>query len=112
MLISFFEHGCVMVERTSVPDGEGGQHTTWTEGQHFTAAIVRNETAENEVADKRDIRNRYTITTAHDLKHDDVFKRVSDGEIFRVTSNSKDVQTPSCASFSFKQCYAEEWALT
>ena len=56
----------------------------------------------------------YTVTTERNMGLDfhDVFRRDSDGDIFRVTSDSKDVQTPDVSSFQFAQVSAEKWSLT
>ena len=52
----------------------------------------------------------YTVTTPKArLSFHDVFRRLSDGQCFRVTSNSDDGATPSMATFRFGQCSAEEW---
>ena len=40
-----------------------------------------------------------------------VFKRLSDGRVFRVTSNPQDKQTPMGATFSFAYVTAEEWRI-
>ena len=53
----------------------------------------------------------YTVTVPYNVKleYNNLFKRVEDGKIFRVTSDSVDVKTPSVATFSFKQVTAEEY---
>ena len=45
------------------------------------------------------------------LEYHDVFRRLSDGKIFRVTSDGDDVQTPKSATFQFSRVTAEEWEL-
>lgn len=112
-LIDAFKTSCIMMERKHVSDGEGGFSTEWEEGAEFLAAIVRNNTMEARVAEKEGVSNVYTVTTetnAH-LEYHDVFKRVSDGQVFRVTSNGDDVRTPDVATFQFEQVSAEEWRL-
>lgn len=113
-LIEAFKVPCVVMEKRSVPDGEGGFTTQWTDGAEFMAAIVRNTTAEVRIAEQEGFTNAYTVTTSKNARLDfhDVFKRVSDGQVFRVTSNADDMQTPSVASFSFWQVSAEEWRLS
>lgn len=114
MLIDAFKTPCVMMERRTVSDGEGGFVPSWAEGARFYAAIVRNNTAEVRIAEQEGFTNVYTVTTlpTAKLEFHDVFKRLSDGQVFRVTSNGDDVQTPSIASFEFQQVSAEEWRLT
>lgn len=113
-LIDDFKTECVMIEKTRVPDGEGGFTTTWTEGARFRAAIVFNNSMEARVAEKQGVTNLYTVTTdrsAH-LEYHDVFRRLSDGKIFRVTSDGDDAKTPEVATFAFSQISAEEWVLS
>lgn len=114
MLVDNFKVPCVMMERRTVSDGEGGFTTEWTEGASFDAAIVRDTTLAARVAEKEGITNTYTVTTGKNalLDFHDVFKRLSDGQVFRVTSNADDMQTPDVASFSFMQATAEEWRLS
>ena len=42
----------------------------------------------------------------------DVFKRLSDGAIFRVTSNGSDKQAPTVGTLDMCQVTAEKWELT
>ena len=55
----------------------------------------------------------YTVTVPKRVKleYHDVFKRLSDGKIFRVTSDGDDKITPERASFQFAQVSAEEYVL-
>lgn len=114
MLVDEFKVPCVMIEKRSVPDGEGGFTTEWAEGAEFMAAIVRSSTMEVRIAEQEGFTNAYTVTTSKSARLDfhDVFKRASDGQVFRVTSNADDVQTPAQATFQFQQVSAEEWALS
>lgn len=110
-LIESMSTGCVMMNETSVPDGEGGFTTTWVEGVSFSAAIVRNNSLNARVAEKQGVTEIYTVTTPRGtaLKLMDVFKRVKDGAIFRVKSNAIDSETPEVATFQFEQVTAEKW---
>ena len=109
-----FTYECTLIERRRVPDGEGGWVTTWFDGPEFTAAIVMDNSLEARVADKEGMRAIYTVTTERGtvLSLHDVFRRNSDGQVFRVTSNGDDKQTPRRASFQISQVSAEEWELT
>lgn len=102
------------MDKKSVPDGEGGFTSQWVDGAEFMAAIVRSNTAEVRIAEQEGFTNVYTVTTSPNapLQFHDVFKRVSDEQVFRVTSNGDDMQTPSVASFQFQQVNAEEWKLS
>lgn len=113
-LIDDFKTDCVIMEKTRVPDGEGGFTTTWTDGAKFQAAIVFNNSMEARVAEKQGVTNLYTVTTDRNarLEYHDVFRRLSDGKIFRVTSDGDDAKTPEVATFAFSQVSAEEWVLS
>lgn len=114
MLIDSFMTECVMMDRTTTPDGIGGITNTWTEGAAFKAAIVKDTTLAARTAEKEGVTEVYTVTVDKNLSLDfhDVFKRKSDGAIFRVTSNITDSKTPIVASFQFGQVNAERWELS
>ena len=103
----------VLMEKTRKPDGVGGMISTWTEGMEFEAAIVCNNTMQSRIAQMQGVKSIYTVTLPKNIKleYHDVFKRLADGKIFRVTSDWEDVQTPSRATFQFNQVTAEEWVL-
>lgn len=112
-LISDYKVNCALMEKQRVSDGEGGWVTKWVEGAKFEAAITFTNTMEARIAEKQGVTSFYTVTTAKNamLSYHDVFKRLFDGKIFRVTSDGDDVQTPERASMSFAQVTAEEWSL-
>lgn len=113
-LIDAFKGPCVVMNKAKVPDGEGGFTTAWQEGAEFDAAIVKDTSLEARIAEKDGLTNTYTVTTSVNaaLGFHDVFKRKSDGQVFRVTSNGDDERTPATASFQFEQVSAEEWSLS
>lgn len=111
MLIDAFKVPCTLVEKTRVPDGEGGWRTTWTDGPSFNAAIVLDSTINARIAEAEGATGVYTVTTERNVEMDfhDAFRRDSDGQVFRVTKVNDS--TPSPATFQFNQYQAEEWAL-
>lgn len=112
-LIDSFKERCQLMEKTRVPDGEGGWTTSWTTGVEFDAAIVLDSTMQARRAEAEGMTSVYTVTTDRSLPLDfhDVFRRLSDGKTFRVTSDSTDKRTPDVATFQFSQVTAEEWSL-
>ena len=104
---------CVMVDRTTQPDGEGGTITTWVEGATFNAAVTFDNSIEAKAAAVQGVTSLYTVTVPKRVKleYHGVFKRLSDGKIFRVTSDGDDKITPERASFQFAQVSAEEYVL-
>ena len=104
---------CVMIDRTTLPDGEGGMLTNWIEGAEFNAAITFDNSIEAKTAAVQGVTSLYTVTVPKRVKleYHAVFKRLSDGKIFRVTSDGDDKITPERASFQFAQGSAEEYVL-
>ena len=104
---------CVIVDRTTQPDGEGGTLTNWVEGAAFNAAITFDNSVEAKAAAVQGVTSLYTVTVPKRVKleYHDVFKRLSDGKIFRVTTDGDDKITPERASFQFAQVSAEEYVL-
>lgn len=102
----------VLIDKKSEPDGEGGFISTWVEGAEFNAAITFNTSIEARVAQKQGVTSLYTVTTRRGVRLDyhDVFKRLSDGKIFRVTSDGDDVISPKSSSLDMRQVTAEEWS--
>lgn len=105
---------CVLLDRKSTPDGEGGFISSWVEGAAFNAAIAFSTSLEARVAQKQGVTSLYTATTRKSVRLDyhDVFKRISDGKIFRVTSDGDDVVSPKSSALDMRQVTAEEWRLT
>lgn len=101
---------CVILDKRRRADGYGGYETTWTDGVEFDAAIVFDTSIEARVADAQGVTSRYTVTTrrAMTLEYHDVFRRVRDGKLFRVTSDGDDKFTPSSTSLDMRQVTAEE----
>ena len=114
MLIDEFMTKCVIMDRKSVSDGVGGFSHEWVEGAQFMAAVHKDSSMEARIAEKQGVTELYTVTIQKGsrLEYHDVFKRLSDGEVFRVTSNQMDRETPKIASFQFGRVTAERWELT
>lgn len=104
----------VMLEKKRVPDGEGGFAVKWVDGVPFKAAITFDNSMEARTAEKQGVTSLYTVTVPVNakLEYHDVFRRVRDGKVFRVTSDGDDKITPASASFQFAQVTAEEWIPT
>lgn len=105
---------CVSMECVRTDDGEGGYKTEWKDGEAFQAAIVRDTSAAAKTAEKEGVTSVYTVTTYKDeqLGFHDVIKRMSDGRIFRVTSDKGDKVSPKVSTLNMSQVSAEKWELT
>lgn len=112
-LLSEAMESCVILTKTVQNDGYGGYTTTWTEGAVFDAAIVFDTSIQARTAEAQGVSSRYTVTTKRvmHLEYHDVFRRNSDGKIFRVTSDGDDKYTPNSATLDMRQVTAEEWTL-
>ena len=112
-LLSEAMERCIRIDKTTEDDGYGGERTVWTDGAHFDAAIVFDSSIEARVAQAQGVTSTYTVTTTKDrmLEYHDVFRRVSDGKVFRVTSDGDDKYTPASATLNMRQVTAEEWKL-
>lgn len=113
-LIDVMMDECVMLDKRTVSDGLGGFTHEWTEGAKFRAAVIKDNTLSARVAEKQGVTEVYTVTVDKGLllQYHDVFRRISDGAVFRVTSNITDSETPTVATFQIGQVTAERWELT
>lgn len=111
-LIDAFKVPCTLVERTRIPDGEGGWTTRWVDGPKFDAAIVLDSSATARIAEAEGVTSLYTVTVERNVQLDfhDAFRRDSDGQVFRITKTNDP--TPGVASFQFNQYQAEAWELS
>lgn len=112
-LLSEAMEKCIILNKQTVADGYGGYITTWTDGAEFDAAIVFDTSMQARTAEKQGVTSLYTVTTGKSLtlEYHDVFRRVRDSKIFRVTSDGDDKYTPASASLNMRQVTAEEWSL-
>ena len=102
-----------LLDKVRTSDGEGGFIENWIDSVIFKAAITFDTSMESRIAEKQGVSSRYTVTTGKNakLEYHDVIKRLSDGKVFRITSDGDDKQTPKSATFQFLQVTAEEWVL-
>lgn len=103
----------VFLDRTHAPDGYGGTVTAWVEGAAFRAALVLDKSSEVVAAQAAGAQAVYRVSVdpAVTISYHDVFRRVSDGAVFRATSDSAGQAAPERASFRMAVCTAEEWRL-
>ena len=110
-LLSQAMEDVAMLEKKRVPDGESGFTTDGVNGLQFKAAINFDSSMEARTAEKAGVTSLYTVTVPLNckLKYHDVFRRLRDEKVFRVTSDGDDKITPASASFQFAQVTAEEY---
>lgn len=104
----------MMMDQTTTSDGYGGFIRSWVEGATIKAAVVLNSSMQARTAEVQGVTALYDIITQRNinLQFHDVLKRVSDGKIFRVTSDGDDDKTPVSANLDMRRVSAEEWVLT
>ena len=102
---------CVMLDKTTVPDGFGGTMSVYVEGAEFEAAIVFDSSTQAKIAAVQGVKSLYTVITKKSMVFDfhDVFKRLSDGKTFRITSDGNDNKTPPSAGLNMRATSAEEY---
>ncbi len=105
---------CVMIDKKRVPDKEGGVITQYVESAEFMAAIDYDTSIQAKTAGQLGVTSLYKVIIPKGvvLGYHDIFKRLSDGQIFRITDKSGVKQTPKMASFQVQKISAEEWSLT
>ena len=106
---------CVLMRQDRVPDGEGGfTNSEWKDVGTFQAAIVHDNSTLARIAEKEGVTSTFTITTRRGvgLAFHDVFRRVSDDAVFRVSSFPDDRKSPAVSTINMEQCSAERWELT
>lgn len=81
-LIDAMMEDCVIMNRSKLPDGEGGYITSWSEGAPIKCAIVFDNSLRSKIAQSEGFTNAYTITTEKSLvlEFNDVIKRLKDGK--------------------------------
>lgn len=112
-LLSDAMETCVLMDKRTEADGYGGYRTTYVAGASFQAAIVFDTSMQARIAEKQGVTSTYTVTTPRTLtlEYHDVFKRLRDNKVFRVTSDGDDKYTPASTALDMRQVTAEEWKL-
>lgn len=112
-LIDAMSENFILMDKKRTSDGEGGYITQWVEGAQISAALTLDTSMQARIAESQGVTSVYTITTGREvmLEYHDVLKRVSDGKIFRVTSNGGEKMTPEVTRLNISQVKAESWEL-
>ena len=112
-LLSDAMEKCVMLDKVMQSDGFGGYYSQWVEGAEFNAAIAFDTSIQSRTAEVQGVTSVYTVTVDRNmvLEYHDVFKRLSDGKIFRATSDGDDKATPKSTRLNMRQVTAEEYTI-
>lgn len=100
---------CRILNHVRVDDLVGGYSDTWTDGALFKAAIAKDTSAEQLVAEKQGVSESYTVVVDQTvvLDYHDRFKRLSDNAIFRVTSRTVDSTAHPASTIKIAKVTAE-----
>ena len=112
-LIDTMMEKCRILNHIREDDPYGSYTDTWRDGASFDATIIKDTTTEAHIAEKQGITEIFTVVTRKQfpLSYHDVFRRLSDGQIFRVTSNAKDSEAPEASTVKIAKVTAERWSL-
>lgn len=112
-LLDQYASECVILTKARVDDDVGGYVTTWTEDAHFTPAWEYMSASEVVVAEQQGTNRVYRIYVDKtlDLDYHEVFKRLEDGQVFRVTNPGTDRHTPATSRLNKRLVEVEKWAI-
>lgn len=104
---------CRILNHVRTDDDFGGYSDTWEEGAKFKAAIAKNSSPEQMVAEQQGVAELFTVVVEDNfsLDYHDVFKRTSDNSIFRVTSRTQDSTAHPASTVRIAKVTAERWVL-
>lgn len=110
-LLEEAKKACVRLIQADSQESYGGYTSEFTTGEPFDAAIVYDSSTAARVASTHGVRDHYTVITDRDtvLSFHDLFQRVEDGKVFRVTTNGDENATPESAGLDMRAVRAEEW---
>lgn len=92
------------LKETKTQDGMGGYITDYRETDKFTALVTLDSSMLARQMEQSGVKDIYTayVDKGCDIKQYDYFKRLSDNEVFMVTSNPSDKATPKISNMNFK----------
>lgn len=88
---------CVLLVKTRREDPVGGYVTDWVDGAQFDAAWEYEAAPEITVAEQQGVARTYNIYVDKtlDLDYHEYFRRIDNGQVYRVTNPGTDRKTPS-----------------
>lgn len=92
--------GFANMDKRTKPDGEGGYATEWSEGAEFANYVALDSSLEARQAEAQGVTSVYTGIVRKDvpIEYGSVYKDVTTGTYFRVTSRPEEKQAPASAS--------------
>lgn len=104
-------HDCVMQDKSTISDGEGGVITTYKDGAEFKTYPALDTSALARIAEAQGSKSSYSVLVPKSVQIGvgDIFRDKTDGAYFRVTSDPKE--TPSTSTLDLKAFTAEKTEL-
>lgn len=104
-------HDCVMMDKRTIGDGEGGFITAYAEGAAFKCYPALDSSMQARIAEAQGVKSLYNILVPQSvpIAPGDIYKDTTAGAYFRVTMDTK--QTPSTSTMDLKAFAAEKTEL-
>lgn len=98
------------MERRLTPDGYGTQNVEWHEGALLHMAVAHDTTVEASIAEQAGTASTFTFLCEKGtpLQANDIVKRVSDGQGFKITSSPEDEKTPAMSELNLAKVTAKK----
>lgn len=105
---------CVTLTKRRVDDPLGGYTVEWADGAHFKAAWEYESAPEMTVAEQQGVSRVYRIYVPKelDLDYHEVFRRIDNGQTYRVTTPGTDRITPATSRLNRRLIEVEKWELS
>ena len=113
-LLDDYRFTCLMMYKVPVPDGVGGFVNEWHEGAEISVVFEYNASTEMLIAEKAGTKRSYRVYVPKNVEMDfnDRFKRLEDGQIFRVTNVGTDRYTPKGSNLDLRLLEVERSELS
>lgn len=112
-MLESFAHDCVVMDKRTTPDGEGGFTVGYVEGAQFTVYPSLDSSMQARKAAKDGVTSLYTVLIPQSvpLVVGDYYKDLTENAYFRATSHPKEQQTPGTSELDLKSFTAERTEL-
>lgn len=112
-LIDQYKDECVLLTKSRTADGLGGYKTAWVDDVKFFPAWEYLSSSEMVLAEQQGTNRVYRIYIPKSMNMDyhEAFRRLSDGQVFRVINPGTDRQTPGTSSMNMRVVEVEKWEL-
>ena len=104
---------CTILNETRVNDAFGGWQRTWVDGATFKAAFGKISSPEIVLAEQQGVSETFKVVVEQgfELDYHDVFRRNSDGSIFRTISRTAGSTAHPASTVKISTVDVERWEL-